>query len=330
MSIAPVLLTLRMALRQLQAQLALRKEAPVPIGKRGLIVCFSQGGACLRIAAAVAEGLRGAGYAIDVWNLKDGRPPDVQGYDLLGIGSPIYYFHLPLNVQHFVEQLPELDGRPAFSFIVHGTIRGDAANGLRRNLSIKGAREVGYFHCRGEAHVLPLLREGYLFSPDRPSNAELREAKQFGEKVAGHVAGEPFARPPDEPRLPLIYRLEKLLASRWLIEHWYSRLFRVDPSRCTACGLCMEVCPTANIAKNAAGQPEWDRRCLMCLSCEMKCPERAITSAVSRTFPGALIRFLFRHNLRRWIREGGLDYVRVVHRNGRTQRTETGSENSSA
>ena len=75
------------------------------------------------------------------------------------------------------------------------------------------------------------------------------------------------------------------MASRWLIEHFYSRLFRVDPSKCTACGLCMDVCPTSNITKDALGRPQWDRRCLACLSCEMKCPEEAITSAVSRPFP---------------------------------------------
>ena len=55
-------------------------------------------------------------------------------------------------------------------------------------LERKGAREVGYFHCRGEAHVLPLLREGYLFSPDRPSAHELAEAKTFGEAVAAWPA----------------------------------------------------------------------------------------------------------------------------------------------
>ena len=47
-----------------------------------------------------------------------------------------------------------------------------------------------------------------------------------------------------------------------------------------ACGVCMEVCPTENITKDPLGRPQWDRRCLACLSCEMKCPEEAITSAV--------------------------------------------------
>ena len=184
----------------------------------------------------------------------------------------------------------------------------------------KGAREVGYFHCRGEARVLPLLREGYLFSPDCPSEWELRDAKSFGEALAARAAGAPYIHPPLEPKPPLIYRLERLLASEWLMEHFYSSLFYVDPAKCTACGLCMEVCPAGNITWDPHGLPEWDRRCLVCLSCEMKCPEEAITSALSRRFLGAPIRWLFHYNVCRWVREGELKFARVVHRRGTINR----------
>jgi ferredoxin/flavodoxin len=295
-----------------------------------LIVYFSQGGANARVAEAIAAGLSSAGYDLDLWNLRKGRPPDPRGYQLFGVGSPVYYYHLPLNVTYYVEQLPRLDGIAGFVFIVHGTRRIDTANRVRRTLARKGLREVGYFHCRGEAHVLPLLKEGYLFSPDHPLDSELLEAKRFGESVAERVAGKPYARPSHEPKPPLIYRLEKLLASRWLIEHFYSRLFRVDPSKCTACGRCMEVCPTSNITRDVLGRPRWDHRCLECLSCEMNCPEEAITSALSRTFPGALLRPFFRYNVRRWVREGDLDYVRVVHRRGQIHRLEATSPGRTA
>jgi flavodoxin/ferredoxin len=290
------------------------------IAARALIVYFSQRGTNARVADAIASGLRGFGHRVDLWNLRQGRPPDPRGYDLLGVGSPVYYYHVPLNVAYFVKRLPRLDGMAGFVFMVHGTRRIDTANWLRRRLVRKGVREIGYFHCRGEAHVLPLLKEGYLFSPGHPSASELLEAKHFGELVAERLAGKPYVPTQDEPKPPFIYRLEKLLASPWLIAHYYSRLFRVDPSKCTACGLCMERCPTSNITKDMLGRPQWGRRCLECLSCEMSCPEEAITSALSRPFPGALLRPFFRYNARRWVREGDMDYVRVVHRRGEIQR----------
>ena len=296
---------------------------------KALIVYFSQGGANARVAEAIASGLRGTVRHVDLWNLRDGRPPDPRDYQLFGVGSPVYYYHVPANVAYYVDHLPSLAGIDGFVFIVHGTRRIDTANWLRRRLARKGAREVGYFHCRGEAHVLPLLKQGYLFSPDHPTESELLEAKQFGESVAERVMGKLHAPPAYEPKPPIIYRLEKSLASQWLVEHFYSRLFRVDSSKCTACGLCMEVCPTSNITKDALGRPQWGRRCLMCLSCEMKCPEEAIASALSRPFPGALVRPFFRYNAHRWVREGDLDYVRVVHRRGETRRLDVTGDHRS-
>jgi len=287
---------------------------------KALIVYFSQTGRNARVADAIAAGIREAGYEIDLWNLRNEQAPDVGSYQLLGFGSPVYYFHLPINVWRYVRSLPYLRGTPAFVFIVYGSHRIDTANWLRRMLERKGAREVGYFHCRGEAEVLPLLREGYLFSPDRPSERELLEAKSFGKVLVARVAGAPYVRPPLERKPPLIYRLERLLASRWLMEHLYSRLFHVDSTKCTTCGRCMDVCPTGNITKDPRGLPQWGRRCLVCLSCEMICPEEAITSAFSRPFPGALIRWLFRYNVRRWVREGELKYVRVILRVGTIRR----------
>jgi ferredoxin len=229
-------------------------------------------------------------------------------------------------VAHYVKHLPALDDRPFFSFIVHATHRIDTANWLRHTLKRKGGREVGYFHCHGEGHILPLLREGYLFSPDHPSKEELNRAETFGHTVADHVTGKSCTPPPDEPKPAIIYRLERLLASRWLMEHFYSRMFKVDQSKCTACGLCMDGCPTHNITKDALGYPQWDRRCIACLHCEMNCPEEAITSALSRTFPGALIRPWFRYNAQRWAREGELDFVRVMQRHGKTERLDKSAE----
>lgn len=289
-------------------------------GPHALIVYFSQGGTNARVGEAIADGLGDAGYDVDLWNLKNGRPPDPRRYQLFGVGSPVYYYHVPVNVARYAERLPPLGGIDGFVFIVHGTRRIDTANWLRRTLARKGLRELGYFHCRGEAHVLPLLREGYLFSPGHPTDAELMQAKDFAASVVERVQGKPYARSPYEPRASLVYRVERLLASRWMIEHFHSHLFHVDASKCTGCGLCREACPTANITSDAHGRPQWDRRCLVCLTCQLKCPEEAITSALDRPFLGALIRQIFRYNVRRWVGEGDLDYVRVTHSRGATER----------
>lgn len=287
---------------------------------KAAVVYFSQNGTTAQVADAIAVGLRRAGYVVDLSNLRDGPPPDFSRYDLLGIGSPVYYYRLPFNVGDCLQMLPRLEGMPVFCFLVHGTHAFDAVNSLRHALAKRGAKDVGYFHCHGEAYFLGHLREGYLFSPDHPSPVELERATAFGLAVARRAAEGELAQAKDEPKPPLVYRVERGMTSRWLIEQVYSRLFTVDPNRCTACGLCMDICPTKNIQKNKLGHPLWGRDCLYCLSCEMKCPEDAISSAISRPFLRMLVRPFLRYNVRHWAREAGLDHVRVIHRRGRTER----------
>lgn len=277
---------------------------------------FSQGGTTARVAESIAAGLRAAEYQVDLCNMKDEQPPSLSGYDLLGIGAPTYYYRPPFNVTDYVNGLPDLDGLPAFVFVLHGTCRGDTGNAIRHALAHKGAREVGYFHCRGADYFLGYLKEGYLFSPDHPTAEELAQAEAFGREVAAHAAGQPYARPKDDQPPAMIYRLERFLANRWLGGQMYSRLFRVDAKSCNACGLCIELCPTGNITEGKGGRPVWGRNCLLCVTCEMKCPKDAITSPAS--WP--LMRPFMIHNVRRASRDPLLDHVRVVHSHGRTQR----------
>ena len=88
--------------------------------RKALIVYFSQSGANGRVGEAISSGLQERGYRVDTWNLKEGDPPDPLNYVLPGIGSPVYYYNVPLNVVHFLERLPSLSGIPAFVFLVHG------------------------------------------------------------------------------------------------------------------------------------------------------------------------------------------------------------------
>jgi flavodoxin/Pyruvate/2-oxoacid:ferredoxin oxidoreductase delta subunit len=283
---------------------------------KSLIVYFSLGGTTARVAESIAAGLRAAEYQVDLCNIKDAQPPGPDGYDLLGIGTPAYYFRPPFNVMDYVNSLPNLEGLPAFVFVLHGTYLGDTGNVTRQVLARKGAREVGYFHCRGADFFLGYLKEGYLFSPDHPTAEELTQAEEFGRQVAASMAGQEYTRPQDDPPLAIIYRLERFLVNRWLIRQMYSRLFRVKREQCTACGLCVKGCPTGNITEDQEGRPVWGRSCLLCLNCEMKCPQDVITSPMS--WP--LFRPIMMYNVRRASRDSTLDHVRVKHSRGRTKR----------
>ena len=274
---------------------------------RCLIVYFSQSGTTAQVAESIASGLRAEGYEVDLHNMNGPPLPDVSGYDLFGFGSPVYYYRPPFNVTDYLNGLPRLDGMPAFVFTMYATYRFDTGNKIRRALSGKGAKEVGYFHARGPDLFVGYLKEGYLFSPGHPSDVELSEAEAFGRDVAAHVAGKQYIKPEEDRPPSLIYRLERFLTGRWFAHNIYSRLFKVDRAKCTACGLCMQLCPTGNISEGRNRRPVWSRNCLLCLTCELKCPEEAVTSPAS--WP--LFRPFMIYNTRMSSRDVSIDCERI-------------------
>jgi len=282
---------------------------------KSLIVFFSQGGTTTRIAESIAEGLRAAKFEVHLHNIKDGRPPDPRNYDILGIGSPTYYFRPPFNVIEYLNGLPDLVGKPFFVFVLHGTDCGDAGNIIRRALEHKGAREIGYSRCLGADYFLGYLKRGYLFSPHHPEAKELAQAEIFGREVAAHYAGKPYGKQEYDASPSIIYRLERSLVNRFMIRQMYSRLIWVNAKKCSACGLCMKLCPTQNISADKEGHPIWGRNCLLCFTCEMKCPLNAINSPLTwKLFWPFMV-----YNTLHASRDSSLDHARVVHRSGHTK-----------
>jgi len=282
-----------------------------------LIVYFSQSGSTAKVAEHIASGLKVAGYQVELHNLRNRCvPPDVEEIDLLGIGSPIYTFRLPFNVADYLNALPPLNNLPVFSFNLYGSYCFDTGTQFRKMLAQKGARDMGYFSCHGEDVVLGYLQEGYLFSPNHPTQNELDEAQSFGKEVASRVAGNTASPSCRESSLPFIYRLERFLCNRWLVEHVMYRFFKVDKGRCDNCGLCVAVCPLGNISEVGENQLKWGDSCLMCFTCEMCCHAGAIRSlndfAATKPF--------VRYNIRKACRDKSLDHLRVKYENGHTER----------
>jgi flavodoxin/ferredoxin len=283
---------------------------------KSLIAYFSQGGTTAKVAESIATGLRREGYQVDLHNIKEKPQPDISGYDLLGIGSPVYFFCPPFIVTDYLKSLPALGDLPAFTFVLHGTYRFDTGKSIRRILASKGAQEAGYFHCHGADFFLGYIKQGYLFSPDHPTPEELARAEDFGSQVAGHVAGKPFSLVEEDRPPTLVYRLQRLSLNRLFAEQIYSRFVKVDKEKCDSCGLCMKMCPRANISEDKDGYPVWGRNCILCLTCEMKCPKDAISTPIS--WP--LIRPVMKYNVRHASQDPSIDHVRVTHSKGRTRR----------
>ncbi|UCC61007.1 MAG: EFR1 family ferrodoxin [Dehalococcoidia bacterium] len=274
---------------------------------RCLIVYFSQSGTTARVAESIAAGLHSSDYEVDLFNINGSPPPDFGGYDLLGIGSPVYYYRPPFNVSDYLRSMPVIRGLPVFVFMMYGTYRFDTGNRIRRALAGKGAREVGYFHAHGADLYPGYLKEGYLFSPGYPTEEELSQAEEFGRHVAARVEGGEYIMAEADRPPPPIYRFERFALGRWFFRNIYSRLFKADREKCTACGVCIQLCPSGNIVEGRGRRPVWGRNCLLCFTCQVQCPEEAVIWRLGWT----LMRPFTIYNARSAARDASVDCSRI-------------------
>ncbi len=284
---------------------------------RTLVTYFSQGGTTARVGKQIADGLRSSGHQVDLVRINEvGKHPSLDGYDVLGIGFPVYYFRPPFNVMEYVQSLPSLKGLPTFVFVLHGTYRFDAANPVRHTFKSKGAADVGFFHCFGRDLYLEYLKQHKLFSPDHPTKEELHRALLFGQEVAARAARREFLETEDDLPAGPVYRIERFFMSKWIVQQIYSRLFMISGRKCDGCGLCVKLCPTKNLTARKDGKPVMGRECIACLTCETRCPKGAITSPMS--WP--ILQPFMMYNVYHASRDPSLDYVPAEHSLGRVRR----------
>jgi flavodoxin/NAD-dependent dihydropyrimidine dehydrogenase PreA subunit len=283
---------------------------------RCLIIYFSQAGSTKQVSMAIGAGLKSAGCQVDYQDITrvdpKERTEDLSKYDLLGIGSPVYYYSIPLRALEYLEHSLEFNQKPVFTFLVNGSYAFDAVSVFKKQLKRKNALHIGHFSSLGKDYFLPYLKQGYFFSPSHPTKNELRQAELFGQKaVEAALKRSPLVV--SFVRIPWIYRLERFVFNGWMIKNVYSGRFKVNKDKCTRCGLCQKICPVNGVKASVGELPEWSRDCMLCLDCEMKCPKEAITSPLDWLF----FRIFVRYNVRHAALDKSLDRTRISFKNGR-------------
>ncbi len=200
--------------------------------------------------------------------------------DLMGLAYPIYGSDAPEPVHKFVNSLADLETRTTAKALVFCTQYLWSGDGAAVGAAL--LESVG-FHVPWTQHILmpnnvclpihpklpftndkqrlantlkratkKLERLALRVSQDRP----LRHGRSFWARQLGCIQRVPYRR--------MQPKLRTLLA--------------IDDTACTGCGLCVELCPTANIHNNASDQLIMGDHCALCLRCYNFCPVSAVTA----------------------------------------------------
>lgn len=280
-----------------------------------LIVFFSQTNSTRKVAKTIGKEIATYDWEVDLKNIKHDKVDNLKKYDLIGFGTPVYYYRLPFLVKDYLQALPDLNNKSVFSFISYGSYYFDVPTEIKNILKKKNTVDIGFFAARGADKYLGYLKQGVLLSDGHPNKGELNQAKNFARSLIESFQAKSSSKNADNykkgPEKNFIYNFESLLTKRWLINNIYSRFFS-SSENCISCGKCVEECPQNNIILDSRKRPEWGNSCELCLICEMVCPVQAINSIVDMK----IFQPILKYNVRQGIKDKDIDYTEIEYKNG--------------
>jgi len=202
--------------------------------------------------------------------------------DVLFVGSPVYAGQPVPPVMEFLSGLPDAPGSLAVPFVTYGGVNGgralyDMAKSMEaKNLQILGGIKVLAVHSLLWQSDDPVAN-GH---PDADDTAKIQEFIRV--ILDKKEAEEPTTLSPEA----LDYKNEMAgnPAEESRLEGLKSNLLplELDTDACTQCGICVDCCPTANIALSP--YPEFGDQCILCFSCLRLCEENAVSSKAIAMF----------------------------------------------
>lgn len=242
------------------------------------LVYFSQTGNTLKIAEAMADALRGEGHTVTLMPMQRIVASDIEGCDVLGVGSPVFESQIPTPVGTWLRSgLPDLGGKPAFVFATSVASTGSMLHQLTKAVRARGATVIGGFMGRGTNHHPCPSLSGRM--PGRPNETDIERARAFALAVARHVGSGttgpmPESRPDALKATFGFYQTVGLIVKPFLLRILLHKP-AVDRTRCTTCGLCAEECPMSAITLDP--YPVIGGSCIRCYHCQNGCPEEAMS-----------------------------------------------------
>jgi len=106
----------------------------------------------------------------------------IKDYDLLGIGSGIYFFKLHRSVLDLAQKIPSLKNKKVFIFSTSGTRVTYQHNDLKEIIKEKEGKLIGEFNCRG-FDTYGLLKYIGGIAKNHPNLKDLEAARTFAKKL---------------------------------------------------------------------------------------------------------------------------------------------------
>ncbi|TFG05492.1 MAG: hypothetical protein EU536_01950 [Promethearchaeota archaeon] len=247
---------------------------------QSVIFYFSQSGNTMKYAKKIQEGLNFGQNTCSLIRLQKSKTDiefikkfNFSNYQLIGIGTPVYYFKPPFHILDILRALPPLDNKLGFLFCTSGGNPGATLFKMKQITDQKGLKIIdGNDQFIGlDKHQL--YRDFNYTLPSsvgHPTEEDLEAAYQFGVQLIEKALS------PNPSEMLGFWRKDsafaKMTSFQGLNEHFPK--FVLNQEKCIQCGKCSEICPVDAIILNP--YPQWIKKCNRCYLCEIWCSEGAI------------------------------------------------------
>jgi ferredoxin/flavodoxin len=243
--------------------------------KRMLVLWYSQTGQTRRYARLIGCILKEKSLAVDVFDMQEFEKTLLSNYDLIVVGTPVFYYDAPANVSEWLETILSIKGTPVAAFVSFGGPEGNqhnASSHILKLLADKGGVPVGRDTFRNIAsYPTPNWDNPKQLSGQHlPNAATFDQVRRFAADVMERITrgetisvGHELALREILSLLPLA-RLNKKAISK----------HTVDAQKCIGCQTCLKICPTKAI--NPSRQTVDRDKCLACFGCLNNCPADAV------------------------------------------------------
>jgi ferredoxin/flavodoxin len=243
--------------------------------KRALVLWYSQTGQTRRYARLTGCILNGKGLAAEVRDMQEFDKNLLPNYDLIVIGTPVFYYDTPANVSQWLETIPSLSGTPVAAFVSFGGPEGNQHNASCHILQIlaeRGGVPVGRDAFRNIAsYPTPDWNTPKQIAGQHlPNAATFDQVRRFAADMMDRIAQARTISVNYEVTLREGLRALPLV---WLNKKAISR-HTVDAQKCIGCQTCVRKCPTKAI--NPSKQTVDRDKCLACFGCLNNCPADAV------------------------------------------------------
>jgi Flavodoxins len=226
---------------------------------------FRERGCAVRMEKIGKE--KGALAAPDGSVLDEKDPSAVD--EILGIGAPVIGLGTPSLVLKFIRNLPAGNGKKVFIFRTAGGVVPGNYNASRDAMALLKKKGYDIF-----TEQLFSIGSNWVIRFSNDAMRTLHDATQLKVKIfcAEILAGKRHRYETGKKRrlIDAFLRGISRIGLRFLAVD-----FKIG-SACSACGLCSERCPAANI-RMRHGKPRFGADCASCMRCVYACPRNAIS-----------------------------------------------------